>query len=257
MARWIASRWAANLRYTAGEIAFLLGSVAVLWLAAYLYELGYAARFQIPLALVDVGFPRLLAVLIALALATAGAAAAIMLAIERAYPFLVERGARGARTTRRAATLLATLWVGAALLLVPADEFSTWVADEPLGLDVDPVRLALIAGLLVQAAALGTRWRALATDRRWPVLSILSAALLLCAMVPASLGWWEAGRRADTGRAFFTLAEAPDYRLVRLYGSRAVFAHWDPETRRFDGGWRTERFDREETLWVKLQRAPR
>jgi hypothetical protein len=76
----------------------------------------------------------------------------------------------------------------------------------------------------------------------------------MVAALPASLGWWQAGRRMETGRAYLVLQDEPDYRLVRLYASRALFAHWDEASGKFDGGWRLERFEQEDTLLPRLTR---
>lgn len=247
-----AHRLAALAGSAAGEVGVLLGTAGLLWLAAYLYELGYAAHFDVPLAHVDVGFPRLLLVLAGIAIGTAGFAAFVLIVAERAYPFLAERDSR---TLRRVAAGIATAAMIAVLALVPDREPRVWLEDSPLGLDFEPVHLALVGGLMVHAAMLGSSWRRVVRERSWTTLAVTSVALIGVALLPAMMGWWQAGRRIETGRSYLVLQDAPDYRLVRLYASRALFARWDQSANRFDGGWRIERFDHEDTLLPRLTRS--
>lgn len=228
------------------EARFAAGLLGALWLACYLYELGFLARFGVPVGLAEIGFSRPLCIAL-----VAGPLGALLAAL-----LLWRCGGLCSAARDRLFTalclLLALAAAGAAVLIedpVPI----LLAADFDFGFN--PVRLVLFFCLILYAALLFARYRRFL--REGEPGRVVQSSLLLLALIaaPVALGWHGAGNKAENRRSFLYLVERPDYVLVRLYDDKAVFVRYDKRTGRFGSDWLVHGFDDPQSAYVTLRPA--
>ncbi len=226
------------------EALFAGGFIGVLWFAAYLYELGFLARFGVPPTLADVGFPKVLTVAFVVAPAAAFAASFGLLLAGYVHGDL-----RTLFLAVAAACALAIVGYGLGLDGWPGPML---LASKP---DLMPPWLQLLLGVcvIVVAGHLGAGW--FARMRTGDSVGVCLVALLtiLAMLVPIGFGWLGAARKAEGKRTFLYLADDPGYVLVRIYDDRAVFVRYDRQKGIFDRDYRIKTFGSDREAMVSFR----
>jgi len=228
------------------EALFAGGFIGVLWFAAYLYELGFLARFGVPPTLADVGFPK--ALTLAFLLGSAGGflgSLCLMLA------GLIEGDLR---------TPFLAAAVGAALLLVAYGlGLDGWAL--PLALSAEPrlmpfwLRVLLVLCVIVVAARIASLWLSLIGEGQ-PIQVCQASFLALALMfVPITFGWFGAVRKAESKNTFLYLVDDANYVLVRLYDDLAIFVRYDAATQVFEEEYRVVPLGQGKEAFVSFRSA--
>ncbi|MFN4088993.1 MAG: hypothetical protein ACK4QW_08135 [Alphaproteobacteria bacterium] len=230
------------------EAIFAGGFIGVVWFGAYLYELGFLARFGVPPTLADVGFPKSLTVAFVL-----GSLGALVGSLGLMLAGLVEGDLR--------APFLAAAAAGTLLLGAYGLGLEGWAV--PLLMSGTPeimplwLRVLLAGCVIVVAAQVASGWLDRMAEGEAPRVCRGALIAVLLMLVPAWFGWMGAERKAEARTTFLYLVDDPDYVLIRIYDDHAIFVRYDRSSRTFRDDYRAVPLGGAGEAFVSFRPAPR
>lgn len=219
------------------DVLLMVGAIAAVYFAAYLYELGFLWRLGLPITLAEIGFSRSLTIV-------AIAAPAGCLLAGTFLRLRVLAGTAPGVPNPHAAITLGALGTAAATLLLP-DVRGHFVDSALIAYgqaEVDFAKGAIfLGGIVTLALYFGHSARLLAGAE--PGRVALGGVLLLLALAVV-VGLGRRGAEAKEGRpgSFLYLA-GTDFALVRLYPDKAVFLRFDHARGKFGSDYRVRHLD--------------
>lgn len=221
------------------EVALVGGTVAALYFAAYLYEIGFLWRLGLPVILAEIGFSRSLAII-----AIAAPAGCCLTGSVLRLRALAAGGPALHRSGSQPVMALAAITVIVAVLIFAAPR--GYFLDSAL-MEYGNGGFGILRGLVflggILAVAYFQDYAGGLFSRAEPGrIALASLLLLLMCALAVGLGWRGAGVKESRPRTFLYLSGS-DLALVRLYPDKAVFLRYDESRSRFGGDYHVRHFD--------------
>lgn len=220
------------------EVVLVGGTVAALYFAAYLYEIGFLWRLGLPVSLAEIGFSRSLAIV-----AIAAPAGCCLIGSVLRLRAVAAGGPAFDRSGPQPVMALAAITVIVTVLIF----------DAPRGYFLDSALIeygnggfGMLRGLVflggIVAIGYFQDYAGGMFSRAEPGrIALASLLLLLTWLLAVGLGWRGAGLKESRPQTFLYLSGS-DLALVRLYPDKAVFLQYDRAGGKFGSNYRVRHF---------------